>query len=224
MIIDAHDDDLVFLEESRVALVDYLGSDARVVEAARVSTKGEGSRGQEADEGLIRYLLREGHWSPFEHASATFLIETPLFTRSQLVRHKSFSFNEESARYRQMRPRFYIPPHSRPVKAQGKPGHYVMVHDEDAVLAARAGLRLSAYAGWSNYQRLIEAGVTRELARAVLPQHLVTSLYMTGTLRSWIHFLQSRDDETAQFEVRAVAQKVRRELEAVFPVALKETR
>lgn len=210
-----------FRDQSTVTLIDHMGSDARIVEAARVSTRGEASRGQESDEGLIRYLLRNGHWSPFEHPVATFLIETPLFARSQIIRHSSFSFNEESARYRQMRARFYVPPSHRPLVQTGKPGAYVM---EPATAGTagltRAAMQRQAAAAWSEYQHLLDLGVTREIARAVLPQHLITSFYMTGSLRSWIHFLSVRDDVHAQYETRMVAQAVRAELEVLFPVAM----
>ena len=214
-------DDITWMDGPRIELVERMGSDARIVEAARVSTRGEASRGQAADHGLIRFLWRNGHVSPFEHAAATFMLTVPLFVQGQLVRHKSMSFNIESARYREVEPRFYLPPADRPLQQVGKPGAYTMQagtgQQQRSVREALAG---SAQAGWRAYRGLLSEGAPRELARAVLPQHWMSSIYMTGNLRSWLHFLAQRDSDHAQYEIRQVARIVRAELGRLFPVVM----
>lgn len=209
---------------SKVQLIDSMGSDARIVEAAKVSTKGEESLGSEASKGFIKFLLGAEpapHISPFEHCVATFLIETPLFVCSQVVRHKSFSYSVESGRYREFRPRFYLPPEDRPLKQVGKTGDYQFgqLEREDQEYSWYI-LEGSTEVVWSSYKHLLASGVAKEVARMVLPQNTITSLYMTGNLRNWMFFLQSRLDHHAQFEIREVAARIEEELDLLFPTTM----
>lgn len=216
-------EELDIWHECAVTYVDHMGSDDRVVQAAKVSTAGEASLGAKGTEGFLRFLLREdpAHISPFEHCVATFLIECPLFVAAQLHTHTSFSFNQESGRYREFRPRFYLPDAERPLVQVGKTGDYTFEDASTEMWEYTYGVSLAATRfAWEQYRRLLDAGVAKEVARAVLPQNTITSLYMTGNLRNWIFFLKGRLDTHAQWEIRDVASKILHPLHGAFPITL----
>ncbi|HWU08766.1 MAG TPA: FAD-dependent thymidylate synthase [Streptomyces sp.] len=205
-------------------LVDSMASDAGVVRAARVSTLGPGAQGEDGGdayaEGLIGYLMRSRHGSPFEHNSMTFLVHAPIFTIRHLMRHRMWSFNEESARYRELRNVFYLPDGERALKQAGKPGHYRYVRGTEK---DRALLREAAVAAYRvahhEYRRMLDAGIARELARVVLPVATYSTVYATCNARSLMHFLSLRvhDEEAAyashpQREIEMVAEQ----MEAAF--------
>lgn len=211
--------ELMFRDRCGVSLVQALVSDALVVQAARVSTVGAESMGMEADAGLIRYLLKNNHWSPFEHGSFTFLVEAPIFVAREWMRHKSFSFNEESGRYKKLDPVFYIPNAGRPLVQHGKAGHYTFdAGTEEQYLSVEHNLRTTYTASYGAYERLLEEGVAREVARMVLPVGVFTSFYATCNPRSLIHFLGLRDSDFAQQEIRAAAQDMRAIFQSLMPI------
>jgi thymidylate synthase (FAD) len=207
--------------ESTVELISSNVSDSMVVKAARVSTKGEESRGEQSDQGLIRYLLKNRHWSPFAHGSMTFLVHTPIFVSREFLRHQSWTFNETSGRYRELEPVFYVPSRRRPLKQEGKPGHYTFVEGtDDQYRATLFGIQEASVLAYDEYKNLLNLGVAREVARMVLPVNIFTSFYATATPRSILHFLDLRDDEAAQQEIREVAQQIGIYLEREMPATL----
>ncbi|MGY1438375.1 FAD-dependent thymidylate synthase [Streptomyces reniochalinae] len=201
-----------------VELVKHSAADTDVLWAARVSTAGEQSldelnKDPERSKGLINFLMRDRHGSPFEHNSMTFFISAPLFVFREFHRHRvGWSYNEESGRYRQLQPVFYVPGASRKLVQQGRPGKYEFVEgtSEQHALTGRAmeGVYRTAYA---TYLEMLEAGVAREVARAVLPVGLYSSMYATCNARSLMHFLGLR----TQHEQAKVPSFPQREIEMV---------
>jgi thymidylate synthase (FAD) len=176
------------------------------VNAARVSFARRKEEMDESDEGLIRFLMRDRHGTPFEHNSFRFHIRTPLFVAREWFRHRIGSFNEFSMRYARATDEFYIP-EPEDVRSQiGKPGAYSFepVSDELAE-TTREELRAVYEAAYAAYERLVEAGVARELARAAIPVGAYTEFYWTVNARALMNFVSLRAAETAQREIRRYA-------------------
>jgi thymidylate synthase (FAD) len=188
-----------FRSDVTVELVRSSASDSDVLFAARVSTQGEQSLdGNEADatdrdKGLINYLMRDRHGSPFEHNSMTFYVHAPIFVFREFMRHRIASYNEESGRYRELRPVFYVPGPDRNLVQIGKTGHYEFVPGtpEQTELVDRE-VRAVCEEAYESYQRMLEAGVAREVARMVLPVTIYSSMYVTMNARSLMNFLSLR--------------------------------
>lgn len=199
--------EVIFKSDMGVELVDSMGSDASVVRAARVSTVGA-NEGEGGDR-LIAFLMREKHMSPFEHATFTFLVEAPIFTINQMVRHRIASFNIESGRYKELEPVFYVPGHDRPVVQVGKTGAYEFEQGDD-VQRAMVNVMLMSTAGyaWDAYEQMLAAGIAKEVARMVLPLNIYSSLYVTMNSRGLMNFLSLRNEHHAQYEVRQVAKQM----------------
>ncbi|MBE8477645.1 FAD-dependent thymidylate synthase [Streptomyces justiciae] len=201
-----------------VELVKHSATDSDVLFAARVSTIGEQSldelgKDPERSKGLINYLMRDRHGSPFEHNSMTFFINAPIFVFREFMRHRvGWSYNEESGRYRELQPVFYVPDTSRKLVQQGRPGKYVFVEgtpeQHDSVSRA---MEESYRQSYRSYQEMLAAGVAREVARAVLPVGLFSSMYATCNARSLMHFLGLR----TQHELAKVPSFPQREIEMV---------
>jgi thymidylate synthase (FAD) len=187
-----------FRSDVTVELVRASAQDADVLFAARVSTKGESSlEDVDADAsrsgGLINYLMRDRHGSPFEHNSMTFYVQAPIFVFREFMRHRIASYNEESGRYRELRPVFYVPGPERRLVQQGKPGAYEFVEgsaEQHALVDSET--RAVCGAAYASYQRMLEAGVAREVARIVLPLTIYSSMYVTVNARSLMNFLSLR--------------------------------
>ncbi|MBV2353588.1 FAD-dependent thymidylate synthase [Streptomyces sp. J2-1] len=201
-----------------VELVKSSASDADVLFAARVSTLGEQSldelkKDPERSKGLINYLVRDRHGSPFEHNSMTFLISAPIFVFREFMRHRvGWSYNEESGRYRELSPVFYVPDASRKLVQEGRPGKYVFVEGTPAQREAVGSTLAESYEqAYTAYQKLLAEGVAREVARAVLPVGLFSSMYATCNARSLMHFLGLR----TQHELARVPSFPQREIEMV---------
>ena len=189
---------ITFRSDVTVELVRASARDADVLFAARVSTQGEQSLAQvDADPGggagLIRYLMRDRHGSPFEHNSMTFYVQAPIFVFREFMRHRIASYNEESGRYRELRPVFYVPGPQRKLQQVGKPGHYDFVDGtpEQAALV-EAETRAVCEHAYAAYQRMLDAGVAREVARIVLPLTIYSSMYVTMNARALMNFLSLR--------------------------------
>ena len=187
-----------FRSDITVELVRANASDADVVFAARVSTVGEQSlEDVDADPqrsaGLINYLMRDRHGSPFEHNSMTFFVKAPIFVWREHMRHRIASYNEESGRYRELLPVFYVPSHERPLVQSGKPGAYEFHPGTPAQseLVERT-IQESCTAAYSGYLEMLEAGVAREVARMVLPVTIYSSAYVTMNARALMNFLSLR--------------------------------
>ncbi|WP_390466444.1 FAD-dependent thymidylate synthase [Microbacterium sp. MTN4-12] len=184
-----------------VDLVRSSASDSDVLFAARVSTQGEqtlesAQSGEEAsgrDRGLVNFLMRDRHGSPFEHNSMTFYVQAPIFVFREFMRHRIASYNEESGRYRELRPVFYVPARERNLVQVGRPGAYEFLpgNDEQFALVDEA-TRAASVQAFEAYQRMLEAGVAREVARIVLPLNIYSSMYVTMNARALMNFLSLR--------------------------------
>lgn len=217
--------ELRFRDDMTVELVKSSASDSDVIWAARVSTAGENSLeavGTDASrsEGLINYLARERHGSPFEHTSMTFFISAPIFVFREFMRHRIASYNEESGRYRELSPVFYLPSKERKLVQIGKTGSYEFVDGtSEQYEITVAAIKESCTLAYSNYQRMLEAGIAREVARAVLPVGLYSSMYVTMNARALMNFLSLRTSREGSYfpsypqrEIEMVAEK----MEAIF--------
>jgi len=207
-----------FRSEVTVELVKHSAADSDVLWAARVSTAGEQSleelhKDPERSKGLINYLMRDRHGSPFEHNSMTFFISAPIFVFREFMRHRvGWSYNEESGRYRQLEPVFYVPGESRKLVQQGRPGKYEFVEGTQAQHELTGRVMEDSYRrAYEAYQEMLAAGVAREVARAVLPVGLFSSMYATCNARSLMHFLGLR----TQHEQAKVPSFPQREIEMV---------
>lgn len=201
-----------------VELVDSYGSDRKVAQSARVSTLGLDNDRAKV-EGLVKALWRDGHFSPFESSGMTIGLNVPLFVRDQIVRHKSFAFSVKSLRYSKAEASFYSPAFDRPLVQVGKSLDYRREPGSTAqyLTASRKHLAI-AEAAWAAYQNMLGEGIADEVARGVLPTTLYTDMWMTGSLRSWLHFLDQRLDEHAQHEIRDVADQVAWIVKGRYPI------
>jgi thymidylate synthase (FAD) len=193
------------LDHGFVALDGALATDLAVVNGARVSFNQESQELGERDEGLIRFLMRGRHGSPFEHGYFRFLVKAPLFVVREHHRHRAgHSYNEWSGRYSKMDPEFYVPDNVR--TQVGKPGAYSFESvDEETREATRREIEDNAKRAFQGYERLLERGVAKEVARAVLPLSTYTKYYWSCNPRSLMHFCSLRNHEAAQFEIRQYA-------------------
>jgi thymidylate synthase (FAD) len=201
-----------------VELVKHTASDADVLFAARVSTAGEQSldevgKDPERSKGLINYLMRDRHGSPFEHNSMTFFISAPIFVFREFMRHRAgWSYNEESGRYRELEPVFYKPAADRDLVQIGKAGRYRFELGTDAQRQLVDDATTYAYrAAYQMYRLMLAEGVAREVARSVLPVGLFSSMYATCNARSLMHFLGLR----TRHELAKVPSFPQREIEMV---------
>jgi thymidylate synthase (FAD) len=194
------------LDHGFVRLDEAMASDLSVVNAARVSFARRREEMDDADTGLIRFLLRERHGTPFEHNAFRFHIRAPIFVAREWFRHRVGSFNEFSMRYAKATDDFYVPA-SEDVRSQvGKPGAYSFEPVESEVAdATRDELRAVYETAFAAYERLVEQGVARELARAVMPVGAYTEFYWTVNARSLMNFVSLRAAETAQREIQRYA-------------------
>jgi thymidylate synthase (FAD) len=190
--------EIIFRDDVTVELVKSSASDADVIWAARVSTAGETSldeldKDAEKSAGLINYLARERHGSPFEHTSFTFFISAPIFVFREFMRHRIASYNEESGRYRELKPVFYIPNKDRKLIQVGKTGHYTFEAGSDEQYNLMVTEMKKAYtAAYDAYQKMLDAGIAREVARATLPVATYSSMYVTMNARALMNFLSLR--------------------------------
>ena len=190
--------EITFRSDVTVELVRASASDADVVFAARVSTAGEQSLDDinadpAAAGGLINYLMRERHGSPFEHNSMTFFVQAPIFVWREHMRHRIASYNEESGRYRQLEPVFYVPSRERALIQVGKTGAYEFLPGTDEQYDLIDDQMKSACAkSYNAYQQMLDAGIAREVARMVLPVSIFSSAYVTMNARALMNFLSLR--------------------------------
>ncbi|MGB8021033.1 MAG: FAD-dependent thymidylate synthase [Candidatus Nanopelagicales bacterium] len=223
--------DLQFRSDITVELIKASARDADVIWAARVSTKGEQSLADvEADPaksaGLINYLMRDRHGSPFEHSSMTFFVRAPIFMWREHYRHRIASYNEESARYKVLEPTFYVPGPERKLVQVGKPGSYDFVAGTPQQYElVRAETETACRAAYAAYRSMLDAGVAREVARIVLPVTIYSSAYVTMNARALMNFLslRRRSDDSRypsfpQREIEMVAERYEEEWSALMPL------
>jgi thymidylate synthase (FAD) len=194
------------LDKGFIRLVDYLGADERVVQAARVSY-GAGTKTYRENAGLIDYLLRNDHTSPFEQVVLTFHIKLPIFVARQWVRHRSARLNEISGRYSVMKDDFYVP-ECGDIALQSEDNKQARGEALDAAASeeVRAALEQGQRRAYGEYRSLIDIGIARELARINLPLSLYTEWYWQIDLHNLFHFLELRLDAHAQLEIRRYAE------------------
>jgi thymidylate synthase (FAD) len=199
------DDVVHVLDHGFLALDAALASDLAVVNGARVSFNQESQEMTERDEGLIRFLIRERHGSPFEHGYFRFLVKAPVFVVREHHRHRAgHSYNEWSGRYSKMEAEFYVPEFVR--TQVGKPGAYTFEPVDDQTRdATRREIEENAKRAFEAYERMLEHGVAKEVARAVLPLSTYTKYYWSCNPRSLMHFCGLRNHESAQYEIRQYA-------------------
>ena len=207
------------LDHGFVRLDESMAGDLSVVNAARVSFARRKEEMDDSDRGLIRFLLRESHGTPFEHNAFRFHVRAPIFVAREWFRHRVGSFNEFSMRYARATDDFYVPA-AEDVRTQvGKPGSYSFEPVEpDVAEAAREELRAVYETAFAAYERLVEQGVARELARSVMPVGAYTEFYWTVNARSLMNFVALRAAETAQREIRRYAEACERFLAEEMPV------
>ena len=223
--------EIVFRDDMTVELVKSSASDADVIWAARVSTAGETTlekvgESSERDAGLINYLARERHGSPFEHTSMTFFVSAPIFVFREFMRHRIASYNEESGRYRELRPVFYIPNKDRKLVQVGKTGAYTFVDGTPEQLDVTVNaIKETCIVAYDNYQKILASGVAREVARAVLPVTLYSSMYVTMNARALMNFLSLRTSSEGshfpsypQREIEMVAEKMEKHFAELMPM------
>jgi thymidylate synthase (FAD) len=206
------------LDHGFVVLDAACASDLAVVNGARVSFNQESDELTGRDEGLIRFLVRERHGSPFEHGYFRFVVKAPLFVVREHHRHRAgHSYNEWSGRYSKMEPEFYVPEFVR--TQVGKPGAYTFepVDDETAAVV-RDEIEENARRAFEAYERMLEQGVAKEVARAVLPLSTYTKYYWSCNPRSLMHFCSLRNHEAAQYEIRQYAEAAETFLERLMPI------
>ena len=207
------------LDHGFVRLDDAMASDLSVVNGARVSFARHKAEMDESDEGLIRFLMRDRHGTPFEHNAFRFHVRAPLFVAREWFRHRVGSFNEFSMRYAKASDEFYVP-EPEDVRSQvGKPGAYSFEPVEPELAEhTREELQAVYDAAYSTYNRLVEQGVARELARLVMPMGAYTEFYWTVNARSLMNFVSLRAAETAQREIRRYAEACERFFAEKMPV------
>lgn len=190
-----------------VELIDRMGDDRSVVRAARVSFAGDETvRPPEDDQKLIKYLLKNHHTSPFEHVVFTFHASVPIFVARQWMRHRTWAYNEISARYTEVGIDYYWPDEWRAQSSSNRQASDGLV-DEQWILDDRYGDAVGE--ALEAYQVLLNTGVSREMARMVLPQAMFTRFYGTVSLHNLIHFIRLRDHSHAQQEIQEYARAMR---------------
>jgi thymidylate synthase (FAD) len=207
------------LDHGFVRLDASMADDLSVVNAARVSFARHKEAMDESDEGLVRFLMRDRHGTPFEHNAFRFHIRCPIFVAREWFRHRIGSFNEFSMRYAKATDDFYVP-EADDVRSQvGKPGAYSFEPvAEQLAQQTREELQAVYDTAYAAYERLTEAGVARELARSVMPVGAYTEFYWTVNARALMNFISLRNAETAQREIRRYAEACEGFLAASMPV------
>jgi len=217
-----------------VELVRSSAHDSDVLFAARVSTQGEQTLESAQDEsvdasrsrGLINYLMRDRHGSPFEHNSMTFYVQAPIFVFREFMRHRIASYNEESGRYRELKPVFYVPGPERNLVQVGKAGAYdFLPGTPEQTALVNSEVTAVALESFASYQRILDAGVAREVARIVLPLTIYSSMYVTLNARSLMNFLSlrtKREDTTfpsfPQREIEMCAEQMETHFAELMPL------
>lgn len=209
-----------FVDKSTVELVKHNASDVDVAYAAWVSNFGDKRERDTSDlTKLINFLYSNRHMSPFEHGSFTFFIDTPIFVAREFMRHRTWSYNETSGRYKMLDPRFYLAPADRPLIQAGRIGHYTFVPGtEDQYKAVKKWTKRSYRLSWLMYRCMLRIGVAKEVARNVLPVGTMTQFYATANPRNVMQFLQLRNDPAALKEIRDVAVEIEKAFAEAMPL------
>ncbi|AVO25309.1 ThyX-like thymidylate synthase [Gordonia Phage Odesza] len=222
----SEDDHTTVTSDLVVDLVQRAGSDEMICQAARVSTLGAESLETEESAGLINFLMKNRHGSPFEHGLMTFRITAPIFVWREFMRHRvGFSYNEQSGRYMELDPLAYIPDPERPLIQIGKAGAYEFVPGSPDQYEIVIEQLCKAYdQAWSSYHTMLDAGIAKEIARICLPVATYSTAYVTCNPRSLMSFLSLRTKHEGstfpsypQYEISAVANKMESIFAELFP-------
>ncbi len=209
------------LDHGYVELHDRMGNDLRIVNMARQSFGQESQEMGEAEKGLINFLARDCHGTPFEGPVFMFNVKCPIFVAREWMRHRIGSFNEYSGRYTKMMSDFYIPSGDQLRSQVGKPGSYhfepLSAYDQ---LATQSDIEYSVDQAWNMYEVMLRRGVAKEVARMVLPVSIYTQFTWVVNLRALLNFVKLRSDETAMWEIRQYSQAIEAQIETVVPVAM----
>ena len=224
--IDASDKDALLgkridcLDKGFVRLIDVMGDDAAIVQAARVSY-GSGTKKVLEDRGLIRYLLRHAHTTPFEMVEFKFHVKLPIFVARQWIRHRTANVNEYSGRYSEMKDEFYTPhPNDiRPQSVANKQGRSDETLPEGMAEQAANAFKSGQDEAYAQYQEFLEQGIAREIARINLPVSNYTEWYWKIDLHNLFHFLRLRIDAHAQYEIRVFAEAIAELVQPFVPYA-----
>lgn len=210
------------LNAGHIYVYQHMGNDLSIVNAARVSYGKHKEMMDESDTGLIRYLMRHRHGTPFEHNAITFVVKAPIFVFREWHRHRIASINEQSARYVKMTPEWYAPDRDQVRAQHGKPGDYNferIENDEDAE-EIRDVIEVQCAEAYQQYEQLLEDGIAKEVARSILPVGMYSEMWWTVNLRAALNFLSLRNADNAQWEIRQYAIEMERMLRLYFPVAM----
>lgn len=210
----------VLSPHGEVKLLAHMGSDLDIVNAAKVSFDKQSEEFTDREDGILRFLLKNRHGSPFEHTHLRWYVEAPIFVFREWHRHRAgWSYNEHSARYSEM-PTDYFTPNVKDIRQQvGKPGAYTyepMANEEDAWEAVSRIIESQADSFYQ-YRTLLEMGVAKEIARTVLPVGTMSRMWASCNVRSMLHFFGLRSQPDAQQEIRAFSLEMERQFEEVFP-------
>lgn len=197
------------LDKGFVRLIDVMGDDASIVQAARVSY-GSGTKKVHEDRGLIRYLLRHAHTTPFEMVEFKFHVKLPIFVARQWIRHRTANVNEYSGRYSEMKDEFYTPAVNdiRPQSVSNKQGRSDETLPDGMAEQAAHSFKKGQDDAYAQYQEFLEQGIAREIARINLPVSNYTEWYWKIDLHNLFHFLRLRIDAHAQYEIRVFAEAI----------------
>ena len=217
---DILEQEISVLDHGFIRLIDYMGSDSSIVQAARVSY-GAGTKQVSQDQALISYLMRHQHTTPFEMVEFKFHIKLPIFIARQWIRHRTANVNEYSGRYSEMKDEFYIPSleNIRPQSTMNKQGRSDETFPLDQAEQIAGKFESSQNQMYAEYQELLDMGVAREIARINLPVSNYTEWYWKIDLHNLFHFLKLRMDSHAQYEIRVYGEAMAQIVREIVPVA-----
>jgi thymidylate synthase (FAD) len=202
---------LIIEQQTTVELIKSNGKDEDVAFAAWVSNFAAEARNRPLERvgGLINFLYREKHHSPFEHGSFTYFVDCPIFVGREFMRHRTWSYNETSGRYKELEGRFYLPVRERPLQQVGSPGKYTIEPGTNEQYAWLTRNHAESYhKAWSTYLEGLERGIAKEVSRNVLPLGLYTQFYATANPLNVLKFLILRNESQALYEIRQVAVQI----------------
>lgn len=219
-----------FRSDFTVELLDKMGDDNSIIRAMLVSTDKTADLDDPANAGRINFLMKNRHGTPFEHAAMTFYVEAPIMVFREWHRHRiGVSINEQSGRYSELPPMFYVPPAHRPLVQVGKPGAYTFVPGTDEqVKSTVTSIRCMAQGAYAEYQDMLNAGIAKEVARSVLPVNIYSKMHWTCNPRSLMAFLslRTRHEDSLfpsfpQWEIQQCADKMEEVFASLFPLTHK---
>lgn len=225
---------MTFRSDMTVKLVDSMGNDRSIIRAAIVSNGGDIGKYDDFDAayGLINYLMKHKHSSPFEHGAITIFVDAPIFVWREFHRHRTFSYNESSARYKQLEPVFWIPDRERAMAPSEKHTSarpdFIRLENDIYYGMVIANIKKSYELAYSLYECNLAAGIAKEVARCVLPVGIYSQCYVTANPRNWLQFFSLRvRDERARFptypqwEIQDVAMQCEKIFQSLFPLTHK---